>query len=67
MKNLITRGICLALTLVLAFSMTACVGNNGGETTEATTTAPTTTAPETTAPVASGSAKGFITQSYGEN
>lgn len=67
MKNLITRGICLALTLVLAFSMTACVGNNGGETTEATTTAPTTTAPETTAPVASGSAMGFITLSYGEN
>jgi hypothetical protein len=66
MKNLITRGICLALTLVLAFSLTACVGNNGGETTESTTT-PTTTAPETTAPVASGSAMGFITLSYGEN
>jgi hypothetical protein len=66
MKNLITRGICLVLTLVLAFSLTACVGNNGGETTESTTT-PTTTAPETTAPVASGSAMGFITLSYGEN
>lgn len=69
MKNLITRGICLALTLVLAFSLTACVGNNGGETT-APSTEPTTeptTAPVTTAPVVSGPALSYFSLSYGES
>ena len=54
MKNLITRGICLALTLVLAFSLTACGGNKPAETTPTTTVAPTTeptTEPEPTTPV----------------
>lgn len=66
MKNLITRGICLALTLVLAFSLTACVGDNGSETSAPTTTAPETTAPETTAPVVSGPAMNYMSLSYGE-
>ena len=65
MKNLITRGICLVLTLVLVFSLTACVGNNGGETTVPTTTAPETTAPETTAPA--GPALSYFSLSYGES
>ncbi len=70
MKNLITRGICLALTLVLAFSLVACGTNNGGDTTP-TTTAPATSTPETTAPtttpVAAESGMNFFYLSYGEN
>ena len=65
MKNLITRGICLALTLVLAFSLTACVGNNGGESTVPTTTAPETNAPETTSG-SSAAAMNYFSLSYGE-
>ena len=67
MKNLITRGICLALTLALAFSLTACGNNNGGDTTP-TTTAPTTvptTAPETTSGTV-GAAMNYFSLSYGE-
>lgn len=70
MKNLITRGICLALTLALAFSLTACGGNKPAETTPTTTVAPTTepTTEPTTAPttVTTG-AMNFFSISYGES
>lgn len=67
MKNLITRGICLALTLVLAFSLTACGGNKPAETTPTTTVAPTTepTTVPTTEPT-TNAAVNFISLSYGE-
>ncbi len=67
MKNLITRGICLALTLVLAFSLTACGGNKPAETTPTTTVAPTTeptTVPTTEPAVNAG--MNFMSLSYGE-
>jgi predicted small lipoprotein YifL len=70
MKNLITRGICLALTLVLAFSLTACGGNKPAETTPSTTVAPTTeptTVPTTAPAVVTGDAMNFFSISYGEN
>lgn len=69
MKNLITRGICLALTLVLAFSLTAC-GNKPAETTPPTTTAPVTepsTAPTTEPAGVTDAAMNFFSLSYGEN
>lgn len=66
MKNLITRGICLALTLVLAFSLTACGGNKPAETTPTTTVAPTTE-PTTVPSVVTGDAMNFFSISYGEN
>ena len=67
MKNLITRGICLALTLVLAFSLTACGGNKPAETTPTTTVAPTTeptTAPTTEPAV--NTAMNYFSLAYGE-
>ena len=69
MKNLITRGICLALTLVLAFSLTACGGKTPAETTPATTTAPVTepTTVPTTEPVVAGNAMNFFSLAYGES
>ncbi len=67
MKNLITRGICLALTLVLAFSLTACGGNKPAETTP-TTTAPVTepTTVPVTEPAVDSAAMNFFSISYGE-
>lgn len=70
MKNLITRGICLALTLVLAFSLTACGGNKPAETTPTTTVAPTTeptTVPTTEPAGVADAAMNFFSISYGEN
>jgi hypothetical protein len=69
MKNLITRGICLALTLVLAFSLTACGGNKPAETTPTTTVAPTTaptTVPTTAPTTVTTGAMNFFSISYGE-
>jgi hypothetical protein len=68
MKNLITRGICLALTLVLAFSLTACGGDKPAPTTVPTTEATTapTTVPETTVGE-NVVAMNFFSVNYSEN
>jgi hypothetical protein len=70
MKNLITRGICLALTMVLAFSLTACGGDKPVDTTPSTTpatTAPATSVPETTTGAENVVAMNYFSLSYGEN